>query len=124
MTNLAGKTVLDKIGRYVTIHHIDDLVGILLHAANASEVRGPVNATAPQAVTNREFTAILAKVLQRPAFLAVPATVLRLTLGEFAEVLLGSQRVVPEKILQAGFVFRYPGLKGALQNLLGIGEGV
>jgi hypothetical protein len=72
-------------------------------------------------VTNREFTATLAKVLQRPAFLAVPATVLRLTLGEFAEVLLGSQRVVPEKILQAGYSFRYPELKGALHDLLGRG---
>lgn len=99
--------------------HIDDLVGILLHAAATSDVRGPVNATAPQSVTNREFTATLAEVLRRPAFLAVPAPVLRVTLGEFAEVLLGSQRVVPGKILRAGYTFTYPELKGALQNLLG-----
>lgn len=99
--------------------HIDDLVGILLHAATESDLRGPVNGVAPQAVTNREFTATLAKVLHRPAFLAVPAPVLRITLGEFAEVLLGSQRVVPEKILRAGYTFRYPELKGALHDLLG-----
>jgi hypothetical protein len=98
--------------------HIDDLVGILLHAATASEVRGPVNGAAPQAVTNREFTATLAEVLRRPAFLAVPAPLLRIALGEFADVLLGSQRVVPEKILEAGYTFRYPELKGALRNLV------
>jgi uncharacterized protein (TIGR01777 family) len=105
--------------QYMSWIHIDDLVGILLHAASASDVRGPVNATAPQPVTNREFTATLARILHRPAFLAVPATLLRLILGEFAEVLLGSQRVVPEKIRQAGFAFRYPELKGALHDLRG-----
>jgi uncharacterized protein (TIGR01777 family) len=99
--------------------HIDDLVGILLHAATRSDMRGPVNGVAPQAVTNREFTATLAGILRRPAFLAVPATVLRVTLGEFADVLLGSQRVAPEKILRAGYTFTYPGLKDALRNLLG-----
>lgn len=105
--------------QYMSWIHIDDLVAIFLHAATASEVRGPVNATAPGAVTNREFTAALAKVLRRPAFLAVPAPLLRVTLGEFAEVLLGSQRVLSEKILQAGFAFKYPELKGALDDLLG-----
>lgn len=99
--------------------HIDDLVGIFLHAATTREVRGPINGAAPQAVTNREFTAALAEVLRRPAFMAVPAPVLRIILGEFADVLLGSQRVVPEKIMEAGYTFRYPELKGALQNLLG-----
>ena len=110
--------------QYMSWIHIDDLVGILLHAATENSVRGPVNAVAPQAVTNREFTATLAEVLHRPAFLAVPAPVLRITLGEFAEVLLGSQRVVPEKILQSGFAFRHPELKGALHDLLGKGNGV
>jgi uncharacterized protein (TIGR01777 family) len=98
--------------------HVDDLVGIFLHAATESEVRGPVNAVAPQPVTNREFTATLAEVLRRPAFLAVPAPVLRVTLGEFADVLLGSQRVIPEKILQTGYSFAYPELREALRNLL------
>ncbi|HBI14467.1 MAG TPA: TIGR01777 family protein [Desulfobulbaceae bacterium] len=98
--------------------HIDDLVGILLHAAAESTVRGPVNATAPQAVSNREFTTTLANILRRPAFLAVPAPLLKVALGEFADVLLGSQRVVPEKILNAGYTFAHPELKGALQHLL------
>lgn len=105
--------------QYMSWIHIDDLVGIFLHAATESKVRGPVNAVAPQPVTNREFTAALARVLRRPAFLAVPAPLLRVTLGEFAEVLLGSQRVVPEKILQTGYSFAYPQLMGALRNLLG-----
>ncbi|MHB8809827.1 MAG: TIGR01777 family oxidoreductase [Desulfobulbaceae bacterium] len=106
--------------QYMSWIHIDDLVGILLHAADASDVRGPVNATAPQAVTNREFTATLAEVLHRPAFLTVPAPVLKITLGEFAEVLLGSQRVAPKKILQAGFAFSHPELKGTLHDVLGV----
>lgn len=104
--------------QYMSWIHIDDLVGILLHAAKSSTVRGPVNAAAPNAVTNREFTAALAGVLHRPAFLAVPAPVLKITLGEFADVLLASQRVVPEKILRDGYAFRYPELKGALRSIL------
>lgn len=105
--------------QYMSWIHIDDLVGILLHVATTEEIRGPVNATAPGALTNRDFTATLAATLHRPAFFAVPAAVLRVTLGEFADVLLCSQRVVPDKILRAGYVFRYPELQGALENLLG-----
>ena len=99
--------------------HIDDLVGILLHAATTGEVQGPVNGVAPRPVRNREFTATLASVLHRPALMAVPAWVLRAGVGEFAETLLGSQKVVPEKILQAGYSFLYPELRGALGQLLG-----
>lgn len=110
-----------KIGsgsQYMSWIHIDDLISILLFAAGNSSVSGPVNGVAPQALTNREFTAVLASILRRPAVFTVPGFVLRITLGEFAEVLLGSQKAVPEKISRAGFTFAYPALQDALENLL------
>ncbi len=76
--------------------HIDDVVGILLAAAGEEQYRGPVNTVAPEPVTNREFTRVLASVLHRPAIFPVPALALRLAVGEFSEVLLGSQRVLPK----------------------------
>ncbi|GAB4346603.1 MAG: TIGR01777 family oxidoreductase [Desulfobulbaceae bacterium] len=104
--------------QYMSWIHIDDLVGIMLHAAATETLRGPVNATAPEPVTNRHFTRTLATILGRPAFFTVPGFVLRITLGEFADVLLGSQRVMPEKISAAGYVFRHPDLAEALVDLL------
>jgi uncharacterized protein len=104
--------------QYMSWIHIDDLISILLFAARNSSVRGPVNGVAPQTVTNRDFTATLASILRRPAIFTVPAFVLRLTLGEFAEVLLSSQRVIPEKISSAGYSFAYPELRDALQNII------
>jgi len=104
--------------QYMSWIHIDDLISILLFAANHTTLRGPVNGVAPQAMTNRDFTATLASVLRRPAIFTVPGFVLGITLGEFAEVLLSSQRVIPEKIGTAGYTFAFPELKGALQHLL------
>lgn len=104
--------------QYMSWIHIDDLVGIMLAAVHNTSLRGPVNGVAPGPVTNREFTAALASVLHRPALFTVPAFVLRITLGEFAEVLLSSQRVMPEKISGAGFSFAFPELTAALRNLL------
>ena len=98
--------------------HIDDLVKILLFVAHHSDINGPVNAVAPHPVTNRDFTSKLATVLHRPAFFPVPAALLRLTIGEFADVLLGSQKVLPDKLLKSGYSFSYPTLENALQNLL------
>lgn len=94
--------------------HLDDIVGLLLHAAAHDELRGPLNAVAPQPVTNREFTKTLASVLHRPAILPAPALGLRLALGEFAQVLLASQRVTPRAALASGYSFRYPDLRAAL----------
>lgn len=104
--------------QYMSWIHIDDLVGIMLHAATHDSVSGPVNGTAPEAVTNSEFTKILAGALHRPALLPVPGFVLKLAVGEFATVLLASQRVIPEKISQAGYQFVFPALSKALANLL------
>lgn len=99
--------------------HIDDMVGLLLHAANHDNVEGPMNATAPHPVTNREFTKILADTLHRPAIFPVPGIALKMAAGQFAEVLLASQRVVPQVAQRTGYAFQYPELRPALGNLLG-----
>ena len=104
--------------QYMSWIHIKDLVGILLHIAEDKTMQGPVNGVAPQPVTNSEFTRTLGRALHRPAFLPVQAAVLRIVLGEFATVLLSSQRVVPDRISRAGYHFLFPEINGALRNLL------
>ncbi len=94
--------------------HVDDVVGIILHAIQQAPVRGPVNVTAPAPVRNREFTQTLARLLHRPALLPAPAFGLKILLGEFADVLLASQRVLPRRIQGAGYTFRHPTLEAAL----------
>ncbi|NEL81365.1 MAG: DUF1731 domain-containing protein, partial [Xanthomonas perforans] len=76
------------------------------------------NATAPTPVTNAEFARTLAHVLHRPALLALPAGLLRLGFGEMAELLLISQRVLPQRALDAGFRFQYVHLEAALRAIL------
>jgi uncharacterized protein (TIGR01777 family) len=98
--------------------HIDDLVGLLLHAAATSAIDGPMNAVAPTPVTNRAFTRTLASVLGRPAFLPAPSFVLKAALGEFAGALLGSLRAVPQVAERTGYRFRFPELEPALRDLL------
>src|SRR6185295_3523161 len=99
--------------------HIDDMVGLLLHGATHTEIEGPLNGAAPNPVTNREFTRTLATALHRPAIFPAPAFALRLALGEFADVLLGSQRVIPAVAERTGYVFKHPDLAGALRAILG-----
>ena len=99
--------------------HVDDLCGLILHALRTPGLRGAVNATAPEPARNREFTHALGKALRRPAFLPVPGFALRLALGEMAEVLIGGQRVLPEKALDSGFAFRFPNVAEALGDVCG-----
>jgi uncharacterized protein (TIGR01777 family) len=98
--------------------HIDDIAGIFHHALTTVALSGPVNGAAPESVTNARFTKELAAVLHRPAFLAVPEFVLKLLLGEMAEIVLASQRVMPQTALDSGYRFRHPRLKEALIELL------
>lgn len=98
--------------------HIDDLVRIAIFAAEHEKLRGPVNAVAPALVRNKDFTAALGRALRRPAILPAPAFALRAVLGEFASVLLASQRVVPAKAQTAGFQFRCRDLESALGAIL------
>ena len=104
--------------QYMSWIHIDDLVGIMLFAARTKEISGPVNGVSPNPVTNREFTRALASSLNRPAFFPVPEPVLRLALGEFASVLLGSQRVLPAVIQKHGYSFQYADLRQTLTSLV------
>jgi uncharacterized protein len=97
--------------------HIDDLVR-MIEFALSNDVRGAMNATAPEPVTNRDFTRSLASALRRPAVIPVPAFALRLLFGEMSEVLLASQRVLPKAAEEAGYVFRHSRLGPALQALL------
>ena len=98
--------------------HLDDLIELLLFLLNEA-VGGPVNATAPHPVTNREFARTLGRTLGRPAWARVPAPVLRLLLGEMAEeLLLTGQRVLPHRAEALGFRFRYPTLPEALHAIL------
>jgi uncharacterized protein (TIGR01777 family) len=98
--------------------HVDDVVGLLAFAASTESVRGPVNAVAPAPADNREFTRTLARLLGRPALLPAPAVGLQIALGEFANVLLGSQRVRPTAATAAGYEFAHPDLERALQAIL------
>jgi uncharacterized protein len=80
--------------------------------------RGVLNATSPNPLTNADFTRELARTLHRPAALPVPALALKLLFGEMAQVLLASQRAIPEGALRAGFEFRYPEIGAALRDCL------
>ena len=98
--------------------HRDDVVGIIKYALDNDKISGPVNATAPNPVTNTEFSAALGKALKRPSWFAVPGFILRLTLGELGNVLLTGQRVFPEKALKAGYQFKYAAVKDALKAII------
>lgn len=94
--------------------HADDLVAAILFALERTDLVGAINAVAPAADSNRVLTESLAGALGRPAFLPVPATALKALLGPLAGELLGSRRVVPKRLVEAGFAFRYPTLAAAL----------
>ncbi|MFP3982966.1 MAG: TIGR01777 family oxidoreductase [Desulfurivibrionaceae bacterium] len=110
---LGGK--LGSGRQYMAWIHIYDLIEIMLYAAANKELKGPVNAVSPQPVTNKEFTRMLASVLHRPAILPAPTPFLRLVFGEFSNVLLSSQRALPQKLEEAGYEFKYPEVRQALE---------
>jgi uncharacterized protein len=98
---------------------LPDVPGAILHLLQRPEIEGPVNFVAPQQVTNAEFTDSLADVLRRPALLRVPSFAARLAPGGMgSELLLSGARVIPRKLLDSGYDFRYPELKPALRALL------
>jgi uncharacterized protein (TIGR01777 family) len=98
--------------------HLDDLIAAVLFLMENESVQGAYNLCAPEAVTNRTLAQTLGRVLHRPAFMPAPALVMRTVLGEFSSVLLGSQKAVPERLLQSGFEFRYATLEQALEAIL------
>ena len=99
--------------------HQEDLFNIFSLLLNDSEISGPINCVAPNPVRNAEFAKILARTLGRPILLpAAPAFLLRTLLGEFANVVLKGQRVIPKKLMETGFSFRFPTLQQALEDLV------
>ncbi len=98
--------------------HRQDWIAIAQMMITNTSMHGAYNATAPNPVTNREFTQILAHCLKRPAVLPVPACLLKMLLGEMSELILGSQRVIPERLLSQGFKFQYPELSSAFNQIL------
>lgn len=105
--------------QYMPWIHITDLVYLMRFAADTEQIRGPLNAVAPNPVTNRDFTTILGRVLGRWTLpMNVPSFMLYLMIGGFAQVLLASQRVIPQKALDTGFTFRFADLEVALRDIL------
>ncbi len=97
--------------------HMDDETGIIRYALENETVSGPVNATAPNPVTNRELSSAIGRALSRPSWLAVPGFAVKVTLGELGDLLLTGQRVLPEKALNAGYKFKYTDIDLALRTI-------
>ena len=97
--------------------HERDLCGLILHALENESVTGPLNGVSPYPVTNKEFTKALGHAVSRPAFLFIPKFILNLVLGEMAQVLLDSQKVLPKNAEDTGYQFIYPELEKALPSL-------
>ena len=98
--------------------HIDDMVGAIRHILDKDDIMAAVNGTAPAPATNAEFTRALGRAVSRPAFLPAPTFGLKIAFGEMASILLEGQRVVPKKLLDTGYRFRFPELQGALSDVL------
>jgi len=104
--------------QYLSWVHRDDAVGLLLFALEREELRGPLNVTAPEPVTNADFAHTLGATLHRPSLLPVPSLALKGMLGEMSLIVLGGQRVLPRAALEAGYSFQYAELAPALRSLL------
>ncbi len=106
--------------QYMSWVALDDVLGGVLHALRTEDLAGPVNAAAPNPVTNAAFTKTLGRVLRRPTLLPLPAFGARLAFGEMADaLLLASARVDPARLRDGGFRFGHPGLEDALRHVLG-----
>lgn len=113
---LGGKLASGKQG--MSWIHINDLVGLFIHLLNDKACDGLYNGTAPQPVSNQQFTEALAHSVKRPALLPAPAPLLKLALGEMSQLLLEGQYVRPTRALESNFQFQYPSLEQALSQLL------
>ena len=99
--------------------HLDDLIGIILYCIEDDKLSGAINGTSPNPVTNQVFTRTLGTVLKRPTILPMPETVIKLLMGQMGEeLLLSGKRILPTKILDAGYLFQYEKLEDALLNSL------
>lgn len=111
-------TELGSGKQWMSCIHIDDLTRMIFWCLQEEKVSGIVNAVMPTPITNKDFTNALAQTVHRPAFLKIPAWALRFFLGDFSHLLLDSQRVIPQRALEAGFQWEYPNVEEALKNIL------
>ena len=105
--------------QYYSWIHMDDEVGAILYLLENEAASGEFNLTAPQPVTNKEFTKILGTVMRRPVWLPAPEFALRIALGEVAELTVKGQRVLPKRLIEAGYSFTYENIKDAFIELTG-----
>lgn len=98
------------------------MVSAIVFLLKTQDAKGAFNLTAPNPVQNKEFTRLLGKTFNRPALMTVPESLLRLIMGESAALVLGGQQAIPEKLLNAGFEFRYPQLEEALKDIITTGK--
>lgn len=98
--------------------HIDDLVQLFDFCITNESITGPLNATAPQPVTNDQFGRTLGKELHRPHIFPVPAFIFKILFGEMAQMLLNGQKVLPKRALESGFEFKYPTIEKAVKDLI------
>lgn len=106
--------------QYMSWIHIEDVVGAILHVLTHDDCSGAFNLTAAEPATNAAFTRALGEVLRRPTVLPVPKFALKVAFGEMAEhLLLTGQRVLPKRLLDAGYTFKHPDLRAALQDAIG-----
>jgi uncharacterized protein (TIGR01777 family) len=102
--------------QYVPWVHLDDVVGAILFELETEAVSGPVNVTAPEPATNRDFSKALGRVLRRPAIAPVPALAVKTLYGEMADIVTTGQRAVPARLAELGYAFRRPELEDALRD--------
>ena len=103
--------------QWVSWIHIDDIVGLIAFALKHDHAFGPLNGTAPEPIRNVDFAKALGSALGRPSLVPTPGLAIKVMYGEMAQVVLASQRVVPEATRRAGYTFQYPELKGALGQI-------
>jgi uncharacterized protein (TIGR01777 family) len=105
--------------QYVPWVHLDDVVGAIMFELDTQGASGPVNLTAPEPTTNREFSKALGRVLRRPAIAPVPALAVKVLYGEMADIVTTGQRAVPARLTELGYSFRRPELEDALRDATG-----
>jgi uncharacterized protein (TIGR01777 family) len=105
--------------QYYSWVHVDDVVAAIKFLLANETTRGAYNLTSPQPEINKEFSKTLGQVMRRPAWFPMPEFALRLVLGEVADLTMKGQRVLPKRLLEAGYVFKFPTLKEAFKDLVG-----
>lgn len=114
----AGGPILPGTQWFAWIH-LADTVGLLMLALEDERVQGPLNATAPEPQTNRDFAKAIGRVMGRPAWVPVPGFAMKLLLGEMADMITTGQRVIPQKAEELGYQFKYPTSERAIRQILG-----